>query len=255
MIPLPLRGQARPCLELVNTGGPGTGTFDPTIEVSRRRPATLQYGDGSVEQKSGTSLSFSHTYNADDTWRARLRGVPLSELIGIWAESDRVTEIRHLRLCRQLKTLYAYSNPSLRISLRDVPGGVTILSLGGCSLLTGALSDVPGGVTVLYAYQDPLISPVGISALTKISDIRIYSNGYSSAVVDATLQEMYTHRMGFTAASPSLRIGGNNATPSGIYQNATPPTTGLEYVYKLVNDPDLEGFKKWAISWNGGSAP
>ena len=79
MIPLPLRGQARPCLELVNTGGPETGTFDPAIEVSRSRPATLQYGVGRVEQKSGTSLSFSHTYNADGTWRARLRGVNSTE--------------------------------------------------------------------------------------------------------------------------------------------------------------------------------
>lgn len=277
MIPLPLRGQARPCLELVNTGGPGTGTFDPTIEVSRSRPATLQYGDGSVEQKSGTSLSFSHTYNADGTWRARLRHVPCREIVSIDGRSDSLIALRNLRRCVRLVSLIAYDNALLSMPLRDVPAGVTtlsvrdcplitgdlsdvpagvtILSVDGCPRITGDLSDLPAGVTILYAYVAPSISPVGIQHLTDISDIRINSNNYSTAVVDSVLLAMYNSRMGFTAAAPSLQIGGTNAAPSGTYQNADPPTTGLEYVYKLVNDPDGDGHRKWAISWTGGSAP
>lgn len=255
MISLLLRRHARRCLEIVNTGGPATGTFDPTIGVSRSRPATLLFGDGSSESKTGTSLDFSHTYPANGVWRARLRGVPLREITSIYAKDDLVTEIRRLRRCVRLSSLEAYTNPSLRASLRDVPAGVTYLSASWCSLITGDLSDVPAEVTTLHAYHCPLISPVGIHLLTSINDIRIYDNGYSSAVVDAVLEEMYTHRMSFTAAAPALQIGGTNAAPSGVYQNASPPTTGLEYVYKLVNDPDGDGHKKWAISWTGGSAP
>ena len=233
MIPLPLRARPRNRLELVNAGGPTTGTFDPTVGVSRSRPATMLFGDGSSESKTGTSLDFSHTYPADGVWRARLRGVPLREITSIYAKDDLVTEIRRLRRCVRLSSLEVYTNPSLRASLRDVPAGVT----------------------TLHAFSCPLISPVGIHLLTSISDIRIYSNGYSSAIVDAVLEEMYTHRMSFTAAAPFLHIGGTNAAPSGTYQNADPPTTGLEYVYKLVNDPDGDGHRKWAISWTGGSAP
>ena len=277
MIPLLLRRHARRCLEIVNTGGPATGTFDPTIWVSRSRPATLLFGDGDFESNAGTSLDFSHTYPANGVWRARLRGVPLREITRIYAKEDLVTEIRHLRRCVRLSLLEAHTNPSLRASLRDVPAGVThlyvsrcplitgdlsdvpagvtSLSVRGCPLITGDLSDVPAGVTTLLAYSCPLISPVGIHLLTSISDIRIYSNGYSSAIVDAVLEEMYTHRMSFTAAAPALQIGGTNAAPSGVYQNASPPTTGLEFAFKLVVDPDGDGHKKWAISWTGGSAP
>ena len=255
MISLLLRRHARRCLEIVNTGGPATGTFDPTIGVSRSRPATLLFGDGSSESKTGTSLDFSHTYPADGVWRARLRGVPLREITSIYAKDDLVTEIRHLRRCVRLGVLEVPTNPSLRASLRDVPAGVTYLYVGGCPLITGDLSDVPAGVTTLYAYSSPLISPVGIHLLTSISEIQIYSNGYSSAIVDAVLEEMYTHRMSFTAAAPYLNIGGTNAAPSGLYQDATPPTTGLEFAFKLVVDPDGDGHKKWAISWTGGSAP
>jgi len=67
-------------------------------------------------------------------------------------------------------------------------------------------------------------------------------------VVDAILLDIYTGRAGYTNAAPVLNVGGSNAAPSGVYQDAAPPTTGLEYKYKLVVDPDAEGFNKWAIT-------
>jgi hypothetical protein len=70
-----------------------------------------------------------------------------------------------------------------------------------------------------------------------------------TAQVDAWVSAIYQRRAAFTAATPTLTIGGTNQAPSGVYQNATPPTTGKEYIYKLVNDPDLEGFKKWSITY------
>jgi hypothetical protein len=255
MIPLPLRARPRNRLELVNAGGPTTGTFDPTITVPSSRFATLQYGDGDSEQISGTELGFSHTYGVDGTWRARLRHVPCREIVSIDGRSDSLIALRNLRRCVRLVSLIAYDNALLSMPLRDVPAGVTTLYVSNCPLITGDLSDVPAGVTILYAYVAPSISPVGIQHLTDISNIRIDSNNYSTAVVDSVLLAMYNSRMGFTAAAPSLQIGGTNAAPSGTYQNADPPTTGLEYVYKLVNDPDGDGHRKWAISWTGGSAP
>jgi hypothetical protein len=74
----------------------------------------------------------------------------------------------------------------------------------------------------------------------------------TQAEVDLLLQRLYNRRTYLTAFSPTFYlgdsgIGRNNANPSGTYHNATPPMTGLEYVYKLVNDPDSEGFRHWEI--------
>jgi len=88
--------------------------------------------------------------------------------------------------------------------------------------------------------------PIGASAL---SSYRIHFNGLSQAAVDQICLGIYNNRANFTYATPALNIGGTNAAPSGIYQDATPPTTGKEYIYKLVNDPDLEGFNKWTITY------
>jgi hypothetical protein len=77
-----------------------------------------------------------------------------------------------------------------------------------------------------------------------------YQNcGLSQADVDAVLAAIYARRASFTATAPSLNISGTNADPSGVYQDADPPTTGLEYVYELRNDPEAEGFKKWTITY------
>ena len=64
--------------------------------------------------------------------------------------------------------------------------------------------------------------------------------------------QAYTDRAVFTAGLPRLYIGINNAEPSGIYQDNAPPTTGKEYIYKLCNDPDAEGFPTWQIQYNVG---
>ena len=56
--------------------------------------------------------------------------------------------------------------------------------------------------------------------------------------------------------TPVLNVGGaSNAVPSGAYAEENPPSTDLGYIYELVNDTEAEGFYRWAILWNGGSAP
>jgi hypothetical protein len=97
----------------------------------------------------------------------------------------------------------------------------------------------------------------GISANHKIRDLHVEDCAWNQAMVDALLLDIYTNRASFTSiVTPILlTIQANNETPSGIYQDDATPSTGLEYVYKLANDPDAEGFKKWKITWNGGIAP
>ncbi|APU89212.1 hypothetical protein Rctr71_102 [Virus Rctr71] len=75
------------------------------------------------------------------------------------------------------------------------------------------------------------------------------SSQSSQAQIDDVLLRLYTDRALFTWTTPILNVGGTNPDPTGVYQNASPPTTGLEYVYKLVVDPDAEGFRKWTITY------
>jgi len=71
----------------------------------------------------------------------------------------------------------------------------------------------------------------------------------SQAAVDGVIARIYADRALFTG-NGTLLIGGNNASPSGVYQAANPPTTGKEKIYSLVNDNLVEGFKKWTITYS-----
>ena len=84
-------------------------------------------------------------------------------------------------------------------------------------------------------------------AWTNITSILANDLGLLSGVVDAIVADIYAGRAGYTAAAPSLDVGGTNAAPGGAYADEDPPVTGKGYIYELVNDPETEGFKKWAI--------
>lgn len=86
---------------------------------------------------------------------------------------------------------------------------------------------------------------------TSIQAIRCDGLALTQAVVDGILADLYAGGAGFTYNTPTLNVGGTNAAPSGTYQDADPPTTGMEYIWELVN-----AFSKhWTITYNGGSKP
>lgn len=129
----------------------------------------------------------------------------------------------------------------------------------GTGLLTGSFSDIPALDNLSYI-------EVGGSDITggtlahnpKSQYVLIEDLGWNEATVDAFLAALYTNRASYTGAvyvPHYLRIYGTNAAPSGVYQNDATPSTGLEYVYKLCNDPDTEGFVKWHIIYTGGDKP
>lgn len=131
------------------------------------------------------------------------------------------------------------------------------LSLGdtyGDGQITGALADLAAFPLLekLYLRSNVGIVGDGIPAIcTKLWHIWMPSMGWSQPEVDAILASIYANRASFAHAvyGHDLTLTGN-ATPSGAYQDATPPTTGLEYIYKLANDPDDEGFKKWVVYYS-----
>lgn len=112
----------------------------------------------------------------------------------------------------------------------------------------------------------------GVPDFTNAEDIGVIlvsSLGLSQVDVDLYLSRIYAIRNNLTGIYYDNDLDlflSNNTTPSGIYQDGDPPTTGQEYVYELVNDPESEGFipiditydESWAIQGtivDDGAAP
>jgi len=116
---------------------------------------------------------------------------------------------------------------------------------------TGVSGDISGWVlpaSLIYFY----INSTGVSGTPIFTSAVVLAEfcyqdcALLQATCDAILAAIWARRMSFTEAAPAGNIGGTNATPGGVYQNANPPTTGLEYKHVLVNDGNAEGFNKWA---------
>ena len=157
----------------------------------------------------------------------------------------------------------------------DISGWVLPASLINLSIYATSVSGDISGWTLPASLVDLRIYATGVSGdisgwvlPASLINLRLYATGVSGvpiftsavalrdvyyqdcalpqATCDAFLAAIWARRMSFTNAAPGGNIGGTNATPGGIYQNANPPTTGLEYKHVLVNDGNVEGFNKWA---------
>lgn len=78
----------------------------------------------------------------------------------------------------------------------------------------------------------------------------VWESALSEAAVDAVVNAIWANKANFTYATPSLDIlGGSNAAPSGTYQAASPPTTGKEKIYDLVNGSYTPDGPEWTIQY------
>jgi len=147
-----------------------------------------------------------------------------------------------------LSDMFPEANPTL----------TTFYLWGPTVNITGDFSDINAGLPNLMnaRLQGLNLAPAALDNLTKLYYLDLSYSDYSEAEVDQILGYLYAARAVNVApqAHTLLLNAGTSAAPSGTYQDASPPTTGKEFAYKLHNDPDTEGFKTWAITWNGGQA-
>ncbi len=137
-------------------------------------------------------------------------------------------------------------------SLADLPPSMLYLELyNTSSAITGSLGDLPSSILSLYISFTSSTITGGASPMQSAGIQRVYigSMSMSQADVDDCLLRTWTDRAVFGTGSHSLRIGGRNPAPSGVYQAANPPTTGKEYAYELVNDSNGEGFNLWTVTF------
>ena len=173
-----------------------------------------------------------------------------------------------------LERLYLYSTAlSGDISGWTIPAGLTYLQLQSTSV-SGDISSWTIPATLIYLYvnstsvsgdisgwtipatlqkfkiQTTSISGTpGLGSAVALNQWLYDGNSLTQANVDAICLAIYNRRAAFTAATPLLNIGGSNSAPSGVYQDGDPPTTGKEYIFELENDPEVEGFNTWSITY------
>lgn len=111
---------------------------------------------------------------------------------------------------------------------------------------------IPSGTTTIRLFDNSFtVGPNIPLASVALGEYRIDSNLLAQAAVDAIASSAYTNRANFTDSAPVFNVDGTgNSTPSGLYQDATPPTDGKEFIFKLVNDPDVEGFNAQVWTYN-----
>lgn len=136
----------------------------------------------------------------------------------------------------------------------QVPTGLTYLllqTLPGVSWTVGAGAPFPTTLVNLN-----LIDLSGLAAITAWNGINaigniVYENGLSQAAVDAVLSAIWSNKANFTnVLSPSLDLDGeSNSTPGGVYQAASPPTTGREFAYDLVNGAYTSAGPEWTVTY------
>ena len=109
--------------------------------------------------------------------------------------------------------------------------------------------EIPASMYEFDVQSSGLTGLIDLSNAVAMTLLYVRDCAFTQEQVDAYLQSVYENRLMFQPqGTPEIRIGGNNAEPSGTYQDSPTPSTGKEYMYKLVNDPDQEGFYPWMIT-------
>jgi hypothetical protein len=221
--------------------------FDPTLTTLVPTTVIWASSDGYTAVTTGTTHDISYTVPADGprTWHIYC-GIGLSSIRTFDMRGDKLVHI-DVSLLRSATSMIAYTNASLVMKLTDLPIGLTIADFSSDPLLTGDIATLPIGLTYAYFHYDPLLTgdistlPIGlthayfysdplltagsIASLSVIRDIRLYSIGWNAASVDTVLlsvsDAIHANVNHFTYATPSLQIGGTNASPGGTPAAAT----------------------------------
>lgn len=233
-----------------------TGAQTLTIQgmtVATSKEVVVNWGDGNSNTYTAGAGTRTHNYAGAGTWTVTMtpRGnITLLDLRDTKL-SGAITTTNPLPSGLTSLTLYNLTGLTYNANTNPLPAGLTYLYLSSLAGLTwdiNAGQPWPTGATTASVVTCPSVT---VSAWTD-NAIRTmqFENAYSQANVDALIAAIYANRASFTYATPTLDIaGGSNAAPSGVYADEDPPTTGKGMIYELVNDPETEGFNKWAITY------
>jgi hypothetical protein len=267
----------------IKTIGCFTYTIQPTGALTHTPEITLSSGGGKIDWGDNTAqenitsgVAMSHNYTAG-TYTIKIFAdldtitklyIATSEEYIIYVENigslTNLTEFRCHSQSGWSQNISGWTLPSklqlFHVHYTSVSGDISGWAFPNSlqrfyifnTSVSGNISGwtLPSGLLYFYINSTSVSGVPTISSASNIIKIDYDDCGLLQADVDGMLQALYNSRSIFTYATPALDIAGTNAAPSGIYQDADPPTTGREYEYELENDPELEGFNKWTIATN-----
>ena len=234
------------------TTGAATLTLQK-LTVAAGKTVTVSWGDTNSNNYTGTGAR-THAYAGAGTYTVTmslaadiieldLRDTKLSGSID--ASNPMPTGLTSL-------TLYSLSLSWTVSATAPMPTGLTSLylySLSGLSWTSSSTVPIPTGLQTMVVTGCPSALFPYWTGANAIRTVQL-ENAYSQANVDAICLGIWGNKPNFTYATPSLDIlGGSNATPSGIYQTASPPTTGKEYLYDLVNGSYTPAGPEWTVQY------
>lgn len=202
-----------------DVGSSGTGA-DSLCDPQVTGPAGIWYDseDNSYSVASGANISkngFSGTFFRGSPGWMRYRPVTggLLSITAIDFSDDKISgEIRNLYKCINLTSLKLQTNPTISLNL----------------------SKLPVKLQTIWAYACGAGVFGSIRHMTSATSINLRENGASQVLVDQWIDDLWQNRDVMAVAT--VNLNGSNAVPSGVYQDATPPTTGLEKVFDLVEN-------------------
>jgi len=155
--------------------------------------------------------------------------------------------------------LYANRTRLSYLILSNLPLAQTNLGeIGALTLLTYLkVSDCPGvqvGATELGALvqaRDILISnsplvavPSNLHLAIRLRYTFMFRNNCTCEQVTSILSQLYNMKSTRVYSGGSIYLDGNES-PTGIYENVNPPTTGQQYIYQMKTNANTLFPKKW----------
>lgn len=112
--------------------------------------------------------------------------------------------------------------------------------------------------SVSDAFTQSKIVDANIASLLGLTDIEvgsmspfIYAHDLSQKTIDLFLKRLYearfVHKQNATQPFFGIYLGTVKHQPSGTYQDSDEPSTGMEYMYKLVENPDDDDINDYYI--------
>jgi hypothetical protein len=214
---------------------------------------TVDWGDGSSNVYTGAGAR-THAYAGAGTWTVQI--TPPTAITVITLSDNKVTlNSADIKTAINITTCAFSSLKAGTFNSSDVsawrPEFFRLYSMPAGYAGTFNSSDVsawrpeifllfsmPAGYTIT-------ITAAGFAGWITTTLFYMQGNSLLQAAVDQILADFWAGFPTRTATAGTILVTGN-ASPSGVYQAANPPTTGKEFAYELKNDSTNKNpTKKW----------
>jgi hypothetical protein len=236
----------------VTTAGAATLTITG-MTVAAGATVVADWGDGGTDTYSAGAGARTHAYAGAGTWTVKL--TPRSSITSLNLADAQITGLvinaaNPLPNALTYLRLFDLDGINYNINSSPLPSTLATIFLYSCSGITATNLVLPASMVSFTLVLNPGIGFIPVTEWTRntLQLIR-YENGLNSSQVDAILAAIWGNKANYTYATPVLDLLGEaNAGPNGIFQAASPPTTGAEYKYDLINGAYTSAGPEWTVT-------